>query len=333
MRQLAQAALNAYGLTDARFEFLRQAGNTLFRVNEARPASAPRAELYTPGQYMLRIHQPGYQTTEAIELELAWLAAMCREGNVPVPEPVSTLDGRLLTQVSTPGIPGKRNCSLLRWVKGRELKQIEVQPQHYRAQGQLMARLHDHAAHWQSPPGVSKRKYDWEGLFREDAGAGIPASEGWALLPPAYVAHFEVVTSKVKRVMDAWGKGSDVYGLIHGDLGIDANVLFWGGEARAIDFDDSGFGYYVYDLSLALEHCQEDERLPQFRDALLDGYGRVRSLPEDQAKQMELCLAAYYVYLSLWAAAEAHLFPHYRDELFGRMERAFRLVERYLSNC
>jgi len=333
MRQLAQVALNAYGLSDVRFKFLRQAGNTLFRVNEASPAYALRAELYTPGQYMLRIHQPGYQTAEAIALELAWLAAMCREANLPVPEPVSTLDGSLLTQVSIPGIPEERNCSLLRWVKGREIKKENVQPYHYRAQGQLMARLHNHAAHWQPPPGLAKRKYDWDGLFREDSGAGIPASEAWSLLPQEYLTPFEVVTRKAKLVMDAWGKGSEVYGLIHGDLGLDANVLFWGGEARAIDFDDSGFGYYTYDLSLALEHCQEDEALPQFRDALLDGYTRVRSLPENQLKYLNLFLAAYYVFLSLWAVGMAQCSPKHREELFGRMERAFRLVEHYLSTC
>jgi Ser/Thr protein kinase RdoA (MazF antagonist) len=331
MRQLAQVALKAYGLSDVPFKLLRQAGNTLFRVNEANPAPTTKAELYTQGQYMLRIHQPGYQTTEAIVLELAWLAALCRDANLPVPEPVSTLDGNLLTQVSISGIPGQRNCSLLRWLKGRLITK-DVRPHHYQAQGRLMARLHNHAAHWQPPPGLAKRKYDWNGLFRDDAGVGIPASKAWSLLPQEYVKPFEVVTRKVKQVMDEWGKGPDVYGLIHADLGLDANVLFWGGEARAIDFDDSGFGYYVYDLSLALEHCQEDEALPQFRDALLDGYAQVRSLPEDQSKYLDLFLAAYYVYLSLWAAAMAQLHPNYREELLRRMERAFRLVERYVAN-
>jgi hypothetical protein len=37
MRVLAQSALSAYGLSDARFKFLRQAGNTIFRVYEASP--------------------------------------------------------------------------------------------------------------------------------------------------------------------------------------------------------------------------------------------------------------------------------------------------------
>ena len=333
MRQLAKVALNAYGLADTRLKFLKQAGNTLYRVNEASPSHTTKAELYTPGQYMLRIHQPGYQTPEAVALELAWLAAMCRDANLPVPEPVSTLDGKLVAQVSIPGIPEERNCSLLRWVKGREIKREQVQPHHYRAQGQLMARLHNHAAHWQPPQGLAKRKYDWDGLFSEDGGAGIPASEAWSLLPQEYLQPFDLVTRKVKLVMDAWGKVSDLYGLIHGDLGLDANVLFWRGEARAIDFDDSGFGYYLYDLSLALEHCQEDEALPRLRDALLDGYARVRSLPEDQLEYLDLFLAAYYVYLSLYAVAAAQVYPRHREELVRRMERASRLVEHYLSTC
>lgn len=68
--------------------------------------------------------------------------------------------------------------------------------------------------------------------------------------------------------MDRWGQGREVYGLIHGDLGLDTNLLFWGGQARAIDFDDSGYGYYLYDLPLVLEHCQGDASLPRFREAL-----------------------------------------------------------------
>jgi len=239
MRQLAQVALNAYGLSDVRFKLLRQAGNTLFRVNEVDPVPTTKAEL---------------------------------------------------------------------------------------------ARLHGFAAHWPSPPVPTKRKYDWDGLFRDAAGVYTSGRETWSLLPQEYVEPFEVVTRRVKQVMDEWGQGPEVYGLIHGDLGLDANVLFWGGEARAIDFDDSGFGYYVYELSLALEHCQEDDALPQFRDALLDGYTQVRSLPEDQLEHFDLFLAAYFVYLSLYAAGVAPFHPNDREELLRRMARAFRLVERYLAD-
>ena len=107
MRQVAAAALEQYEVGDAYFQFLRQAGNTLFRVRtDSLPGVAEAGDLFQPGQYLLRIHQPGYQDVEAIELELAWLSAMRREANLPVPEPIPTLDGRLLLPVEVPGVPG-----------------------------------------------------------------------------------------------------------------------------------------------------------------------------------------------------------------------------------
>ena len=333
MRQLAEVALSAYGLSEARFRLVVEAGNTLFRVSASGPASAETAsELFEKGQYLLRIHHPRYQSRDEIELELAWLAAMRREADLPVPEPFPTPDGRLLVQASIAGIPQERNCSLLRWMKGR-FATGRIQSHHFRAQGQLMARLHGFAARWEPPSGCAKRQYDWEGLFRDDSGAGLRATEAWRLLPPSWVEPFESVAHHVRRVMDELGKGPEVYGLIHADLGVDANVLFWNREARAIDFDDSGFGYWVYDLAVSLEHCREDAAFPRYRDALLDGYTRIRPLPAEHVERLELFMAAFDVYWSLWAAAVVHLHPERRQSLRMRMGRAVRLVQNYVARC
>ena len=104
MRRLAEAALEEYGLGGACLKFYLQAGNTLYRVYDPNTESAqPGGDLFEPGQYLLRIYQPGWQTTEAIELELAWLAAMRREAGLPVPEPIPRQDGGLLTQIGNLG--------------------------------------------------------------------------------------------------------------------------------------------------------------------------------------------------------------------------------------
>ena len=101
MRQLAQLALQKYGLQDAPFKLVVQAGNTLFRVyGPASPFTAGSDDLFEPGQYLLRVHEPGYQEPEAIDLELTWLAAMRREANLPVPEPIPTLDGQWVLSVA-----------------------------------------------------------------------------------------------------------------------------------------------------------------------------------------------------------------------------------------
>ena len=331
MRGLARVALADYGLADAPFRFLRQAGNTLYRVYAPDPAPIRMEnDLFEPGHYLLRIHQPGYQATDAIELELAWLAALRQDADLPVPEPVPTLDGRLLTQVSIPGIPGERNCSLLRWLKGRSVTR-GAGVRHYRAQGRLMARLHEHAAHWQPPPGLTKRHWNWEGFFQDVEGTDLTADEIWPLVPPQYVDAFQFVIGRAGQLMEEWGTGPEVYGLIHADLGIDANLLFWRGEARAIDFDDSGFGYWMYDLAIALEHCREDAACAGYRDALLEAYTALRSLQQAQLQHLDLFLAIWDVYLCLWATVGVHYYPDYREEALERFERGAGFVVRYAA--
>ena len=329
MRQVAATALEQYEVGDAYFQFLRQAGNTLFRVRtDSLPGVAEAGELFEPGQYLLRIHQPGYQEVEAIELELIWLSAMRREANLPVPEPIPTLDGRLLLPVEVPGVPGCRNCSLLRWVKGRSVKD-RFGPEHLKAQGRLMARLHNFATTWQPPVGLCKRRFDWEGLFVNDVGSDMPNEEAWGLLSPLHKEAFSYVAERLKEVMGEWGEGSEVFGLIHGDLGVDANLLFWHGEARAIDFDDSGFGYWVFDLAVALDACRDYPDYARYREALLEGYAEYRSLPEKQAAQLELFLAGLQVYWNLWATGGTHLYPDLLPEYAERMASTADFVVRY----
>ena len=239
-----------------------------------------------------------------------------------------TREGAWITEVAAPFVPGSRNVSLVRWVKGRMIKH-GVRPDHFRAMGRLMARLHDHAAHWQLPGGFSKRHYNWEGFFVEITGSNFKPNEAWSLLPPKFEPPCRMVAQQAKDVMDRWGQGRDVYGLIHADLGMDANCLFWGGEARAIDFDDSGFGYWIYDIAVCLEHCRDDPAYPSFRDAFRAGYAEIRTLPAEQWERLELFLAIWHAYEMLWAATGAHLFPGEQEEYLGRVEHAGNHVKRY----
>jgi len=308
-RELAKSALDAYGFSDATLKFVRLAGNAVFRVYAPSRASLIRAnEFYENGQFVLRIHDRQEQESDAIKLEMEWLAAICREAGLPVPKPVPNKKGDLVTRCKIPGIPEERDCTLLCWLKGRRIEK-NIRPHHFRAQGRVMAQLHNHAAQWKNPKNLIKRRFDFDGLFKDDVGAGFPNSAVWPILPDRYLKPYRIVTKKVKRIMNDWGKGPDVYGLIHADCGVDANVLFWKGQAHIIDFDGSGFGYYIYDLALALEHCWEDSAYYQYLEAFLKGYTEFRSLPEKQLKQLELFRCAFYVYMGLWTIAVDQVYP------------------------
>jgi Ser/Thr protein kinase RdoA (MazF antagonist) len=307
-RKLARTALDAYGLSDARLKFISYHGNVIYRVDARRqkqPASQDRR--YAPGRYVLRIHMD-YHSAAAIRSELRWLIALRHDADLAVPEPVPTLDGELCIEPEIPATLGRRKCSLLRWLNGRFLKKT-FRPVRARAWGRLMARLHEHAVTWQRPGDFTRRHNDWDGLFGDGARFEFPASRLWEAIPVRFREPFENVTRGVRRVMNDLGRGSDVYGLVHADLDVKTNVLFGDGEARVIDFDDSGFAYWLHDLAFALSPWQGSKDWCWVQDSLLEGYSAVRPFPESQLKHLDLFMAAYNATLMLWMIDWALLCP------------------------
>jgi Ser/Thr protein kinase RdoA (MazF antagonist) len=172
-----------------------------------------------------------------------------------------------------------------------------------------MARLHEHAVHWERPHGFTRRHNDWDGMFGDGARFEFPAGELWDAIPDRFREPFEGVTRQVGQVMDDLGKGPDVYGLVHSDLDVKTNVLFHGEEARVIDFDDSGFAYWLHDLAFALSPWQGSAEERWVRDALLEGYTEVRPFPAMQLKHLDLFMAAFNATLMLWMIDWAKLCP------------------------
>ena len=327
LRRLAQAALQQYGLGSAKLTFVAYSENAVFRVD------APAGRSHMGRRYALRIHRPGHQTEASLDSELAWMAALGRDAGLPVPEPRPSLEGRMRVQVSVPGISGPRNCSLLCWMEGRRIVH-GFRPAHFCALGQLIAHLHEHASRWQPPARFTRRHWDWEGLFGDAAGLNLPANEAWALVPDRYQAPFRAVADQVRRVMDKWGKEPRAFGLIHADLslGEEGNVLFYRGQARPIDFDDCGFGYWVYDLAVALAHWQTAPQWATYRQSLLDGYAGIRPLPQAQLAYLDLFMAGRHVSEMLWGADQAQHNAQFRLELDGWLDWAMAHVQLYLGN-
>jgi Ser/Thr protein kinase RdoA (MazF antagonist) len=326
-RQIAREALDAFGFTEAHLKFIVDAGNILYRV-KAVDALPTEGSLYVKNCYLLRLHWPGYQNDGAVDSELQWLHALSDAG-LPVPQPVATKEGESSVEIAVTGVPKARRCSLLRWVRGR-MAMKHVRPWHMKAIGHLIARLHNHASSWDPPSNFVRRHYDHNGLWGDDTGTSYTADEVWSRIPKRYFKAFQEVTTRVEQIMQDWGKGSYVYGLIHADLGTKANVLFHGGEARAIDFDDGGFGYWTYDLAVPLCDWEGENVWPAYRDALLEGYMEVRSMPKEQLEQLELFQAAFRAMEIFWGTAGIMRRP---DSPYWakRRDEAWRHIKRYLK--
>jgi Ser/Thr protein kinase RdoA (MazF antagonist) len=186
----------------------------------------------------------------------------------------------------------------MRWLDGRKLTQ-GLRPSHFRAWGQMMARMHQFAAGWQPPEGFARPHWDWHGqLGGRDFPLGV--EELVDLMPGKFKEPFEIVSAQTREVTESLGKGPDAYGMIHADM-YPENVLFKAGNVLPIDFEDCGFGYWIWDLAIALCLWPWSEGWHWKRDALLEGYAQVGALPDEQLRHLDLLMAAQYATMVLWA--------------------------------
>lgn len=295
-RRLAETALRAYDLPDARLTFLRYFANITYRV-DLPGAAAPGSGPYLPGRYLLRVLLSG---DEAIARgEMTWLRALSQEAGLAVPAPLPARDGELLRRVEAPGVPGGRLVSLMRWIDGRSLKGVPDAGQ-MRAWGDMLGRLHAFAAGWQPPAGFQRFVWDWDGLL---GGRGFhnPVDELVETMPEPLREPFQTVSRQARGVMAALGRGPDAFGMLHGDM-FPENLLFKDGRAYPIDFEDCGFGPWLWDVGVAVCIQPWTDAGRRLQDAFLEGYLRVHALGEAQLRHLDLFMAVNYATGVLWAS-------------------------------
>ena len=226
-----------------------------------------------------------------------WLDAIARETDLVVPAPVADREGSLLTVASAPGIPQPRVCALFRWVKGRFCSQHDLTVRHLRMVGRLMGRLQRHSERFVPPAGFTRIRWGADGLLGGVYGGTIAHAK--AVLDPARRAIVDRAESITRHAMERLGEAPSVFGLIHGDLH-QMNYVFLKGEARALDFDDCGWGYYLGDMGATLGPLVSRKDFAALRAAFLHGYRGVRRLDAGHERMLTSFLIADRLKIAVW---------------------------------
>jgi Ser/Thr protein kinase RdoA (MazF antagonist) len=304
LRRLGQVALANYGLNGATMTPLRHENNTTFRVDAG------------GGPYILRINRIGVHTTATIDSEMAWLTALRRDTHVGVPEPVATPEGSMVVLASDPGVPEPRLCVLLRWQAGRFVD-ARLTPWHLRQVAVTQAALQHHGFGWTPPEGFVRPRVDTLTDAAKRVGVFGSADEALAVEQPTRqdadrslrliaAVHSAADAAVFARALDVvWSTTRELaaqpgsFGLIHGDLHQE-NYLFHDDAARAIDFDDCGWGFYLYDLAVPLSELDGRPGFDDLRAALLDEYARHRPLPVRHAAHLEAFAILRGMQILIW---------------------------------
>ncbi|MBI1217166.1 MAG: phosphotransferase [Rhodobacteraceae bacterium] len=224
----------------------------------------------------LRLHRPGYQSADAIRSELIWTGGLATAG-LPVPRPVPGAQGALIHTLTT-----GRVASVVEWVAGRPLGEAWTplpgapaeQANTFHRIGALLARLHAATDALTLPPGFTRPAWDEDGLLGDSPLWGR-FWENPALTMPER-ATLDAARSEARARLQALRPGAD-YGLIHADL-MRENLLVDGPTLRLIDFDDSGFGFRLYDLGTLMIQNLDEPAYPDLLAAAAAGYASLRPL-------------------------------------------------------
>lgn len=261
-----------------------------------------------PGQsrHILRLHRPGYQSMAAIESELAWVSAL-REAGMPVPQPRAGRDGRLVQR------PGADRCAVLfAFEAGTEPAPGDELAPLFKIIGGFAATAHRHVEGWRRPPGFVRPAWtagailDADGLWGDWRQA--PGVEG------ATRKTLDRLDGRLRAELAAYGNAPDRFGLIHADMRL-ANLLVDGEKLTLIDFDDCGFGWFMYDLAASLSFIETSAQLAALKQNWIEGYTVIRPLSALDIGIIDAMILLRRMALLAWIGshAETDLAAQHRD--------------------
>ena len=329
LQAIARDALRAYGIgPDAVLTLLNVSENATYAVDD--PATGERS--------VLRVHRPGYHSRAAIESELAWIDALRAEAVVATPAVLPTPDGARVVGARHPD--GElRHVVRFAWVTGQEPHGARLVDD-FRELGAVTARLHAHARAWAPPAGFTR--------FRWDHATSVGPLGHWGrwqdglAVGPAELEVLGRLADVLAARLAAFGTGPDRFGLVHADLRL-ANLLVDPAGAGAgsgsgsgaapvtvIDFDDCGFGWYLYDLGSSLSFIEHDPRVPELIDAWVAGYRAVAPLTAAEVAELPTFVLLRRLLLVAWIGSH-HTFATEAAELgAGFTAGTCELAESYL---
>ena len=84
---------------------------------------------------------------------------------------------------------------------------------------------------------------------------------------------------RIRLALARYGRDPRTYSLIHADMH-ERNVLVNGERLTVIDFDDTGFGWHLYDIAVALIHQRNAADYREVEGAFMRGYRRLRTMSD-----------------------------------------------------
>lgn len=288
LRAAAAQAMKAYPIRVASISLLNHGENTTFKVVAA-----------DQRKYVLRIHRHGYHSPAGLDEEFKWMDTLREIEGLSLPSVVLSLTGKKVISVERSDLDAPRCCDLLVWTDGH-FRWAGLGTHHLFALGQMTARIH-----LKSRPFKPQIRTYWtaEGLLGNAATIGP-----FEPIPGASASDVKLINQGRKRLFQQLktyeSRFPDRLCMLHADLHF-GNLLWQKNGIGIIDFDDSGFGFRMYDLAVTCWMINRNKKIPsgnksRLRQALLEGYATVIPIDNHDSKLLDTLITTRELVLLGW---------------------------------
>ena len=262
-KSVIEKTLSLWGISNTKTELIAYRENVTFKAQDN-----------FGNRLVLRFHRKNYSHKYEIVSELLWLEEL-NEKNINVPKPVKSIQNNYIEDIEGQLI------SVLTWINGTPLTKINENKNKHINEiiffnlGKEIAKVHNFSDDWIKPDQFCKRKWDIDGLLGEN-----PVWDKFWTNPELTQTQTDQISfmknqcyyflKKMVHKLD--------YGLIHADAVRDNVLVQDNYKVNLIDFDDSGFGFRLFDIATTLLHYINDKNFLIMKENILKGYLSVRFL-------------------------------------------------------
>lgn len=252
--------------------------------------------------FALRIHRDGYHSKVAIASEIDWLRALRASAVALTPVPVCGRDGEFVQVFTSSEFQRPRHAVLFEWENGQERAADANLKGPYEMLGQIAAQMHIHSRTWRRPSWFTRHAWNFETTIGSKPHWGRWC-DGMGVDHSLYSV-FSRTAALIDARLKSYGRKEERFGLIHADLRL-ANLLFDEDRIKVIDFDDCGFGWFMYDAATAVSFFEHAPIVPELIAAWTKGYKSVSGLTREDETEIPTFIMLRRLLLVAWIGSHA----------------------------
>ena len=273
MDRVIQEALEHYNIKNPEPSFIRHNENLTYKLTDGADAYLLRIHKPVKG-FSLGIYQRNSDPVKSLQSEMLLIDYARNHMKKAMQKPVRNRFGEFVSCLS-----GGTPVTLLKWIEGTTIGEIDITEEIGEAIGAMAAELHHCFHELQIDPEnhsfssrlnceINRYAYDQKLLDRviEELNRGVRSGQ----LKEKRVNTMKEALGVIRGRMDELEKIPGMSGIVHADLS-PSNLILSDQQIVPIDFSLSGYGFYYMDLGMLLSQWKDHS----IRRSIKRGYEKI----------------------------------------------------------